>query len=109
MPIIEATLVTNTDMSIAWERKKMAAPVIATLTNPSARGSAAAASEPNTASRINRTMGKPVASADSRSSFERSCIPAHRACWPTRWVRTAPDCSSLRARRSRRSTAASAA
>jgi len=29
MPIIDATLVTNTDMSVAWERKKIAAPVIA--------------------------------------------------------------------------------
>ena len=84
MPIIEAMLVTKTDMSIAWERKKMTAPVTTTLTKPSASGSAAAASEPNTASRISSTIGKPVASAASRSSFESSCMPAHRACWPTR-------------------------
>ena len=60
MPIIEATLVTKTDMSVAWERKKIAAPVIITLTKPSASGSAAAASEPKTASRISSTIGKPM-------------------------------------------------
>ena len=84
MPIIEATLVTNTDMSVAWDRKKMTAPVMPTLAKPSASGSAAAAREPNTASRMSSTIGNPVFSADSRSSLERSCMPAHRACWPTR-------------------------
>ena len=84
MPIIDATLVVNTDMSVAWERKKIAAPVIATLAKPSASGSAAAASEPKTASRISSTIGKPVVSAEARSSLVRSCMPAQSACWPTR-------------------------
>ena len=54
----------------------MTAPVKATLMNPSASGSVAAASEPKTPSRISSTIGKPVFSADSRSSLERSCMPA---------------------------------
>jgi hypothetical protein len=61
----------------------MAAPVMATLANPSASGSAAAASEPKTASRITSTTGKPIFSALSRSSLVRSCMPAQSACWPT--------------------------
>ena len=84
MPIIEATLVTNTDMSVAWDRKKIPAPVMPTLAKPSASGSAAAAREPNTASSISITIGKPVVSAAARSSLLRSCMPAHSACWPTR-------------------------
>ncbi len=88
MPIIDAMFVTNTDICIAWLRKKIAAPVIATLANPSTSGSAAAASEPKTASRISSTIGNPTCSADARSFFARSCIPAHSACWPTRWIST---------------------
>ena len=83
MPIIDDTLVTNTDISVAWARKKMAAPVMVTEAKPSASGSAAAASDPNTASRISSTIGKPVTSAFSRSSLARSCMPAHSASWPT--------------------------
>ena len=104
-------LVTNTDISIAWLRKKIAAPVIATLAKPSASGSAAAASEPNTASRISSTIGKPTCSADARSFLARSCMPAQSACWPTRWISTPaslwrpPPMPSSR----RRSEAASAA
>ena len=75
---------TKTDMSIACERKKMPAPVIITLAKPSSSGNAAAASEPKTASRISRTIGKPVASAVSRSFLLRSCMPAQSAVWPTR-------------------------
>ena len=48
MPIIDAMLVTKTDISVAWERKWIAAPVMPTLTKPSASGSAAAASDPKT-------------------------------------------------------------
>ncbi len=84
----------------------MAAPVIATLANPSASGSAAAASEPNTASRISRTIGKPIFSALSRSSLVRSCMPAQSACWPTRWGST-PPCEAV-PNSSRKSTARSA-
>ena len=84
MPIIDATFVTNTDVSVAWERKWMPAPVTPTLAKPSASGRLAAASEPNTASRMISTIGNPVISADSRSSLTRSCIPAQSACWPTR-------------------------
>ena len=84
MPIIEATFVTNTDMSVTWDRKKTAAPEIITAITPRASGSAAAASDPNTTSRISRTIGKPTASAFSRSSLLRSCMPAQSACWPTR-------------------------
>jgi hypothetical protein len=62
----------------------MMPPVTTTLAAPSASGRAAAASEPNTMRRISRTTGKPVVSAASRSSFERSCMPAQSACWPTR-------------------------
>ena len=43
---------TKTDISIACERPKISAPVMKTEKKPSASGSAAAASEPNTASRI---------------------------------------------------------
>jgi hypothetical protein len=62
----------------------MMAPVTTTLAKPSASGRAAAASEPNTASRMSSTTGKPVTSAAARSSFVTSCMPAHSACWPTR-------------------------
>ena len=41
----------------------MTAPVIVTLAMPRASGSAAAANEPKTASRIRNTIGKPVRSA----------------------------------------------
>ena len=84
MPIIEATFVTKTDIGVSWERKKIAEPVSATLTKPSASGRAAAASEPKTASRMTSTIGKPMRSADSRSSFVSSCMPAQRACCPTK-------------------------
>src|SRR5215211_8435961 len=104
MPIIEATFVTKTDMSVAWERKKIAAPVTATLAKPSASGSAAAASEPNTA----RTIGKPVVSAAARSSLARSCMPAQRACWPTRWGSTPSPLAPPPSRSSRMWTARSA-
>ena len=86
-------LVTKTDMGVSCERKKMTAPVIITLAKPSASGSAAAASEPNTASRITSTIGKPIFSALSRSSFVRSCMPAQSACWPTRCGSTPPRTS----------------
>ena len=36
-----------------------------------------------------KTIGKPTNSAFSRSVFDRSCMPAHSACWPTRWIGTA--------------------
>jgi hypothetical protein len=36
MPIIDATFVTNTDISVAWERKWMPAPVTPTLANRAA-------------------------------------------------------------------------
>ena len=75
---------TNTDISMACERKKITAPVTNTLAKPSASGSDAAASEPNTASRIRNTIGNPVVSAASRSSFDSSCMPAQSACCPTR-------------------------
>ncbi len=68
----------------------MTAPVIITLAKPSASGSVAAASDPKTASRITRTIGKPIFSALSRSSFVRSCMPAQSACWPTRYGSTPP-------------------
>src|SRR3954447_5922460 len=111
MPIIEATFVTKTDMSVCCERKKIAAPVIATLAKPSASGSAAAASEPKTASRMIATIGKPARSACDKSSFERSCMPAHSACWPTRWMSPRPRRSPPlpRSNSRRRSTAALAA
>ena len=59
-----------------------------TETKPSASGSAAAASEPKTNSRMISTTGKPADSALARSSLESSCIPAHSAPWPTRCVVT---------------------
>ena len=55
-----------------------------TLTKPSASGSAAAASEPKTISRIRATIGKPLPSAWERSFLEISCIPAQIVGWPTR-------------------------
>ena len=97
---------TNTDMSIDCERKKIAAPVIITLAKPSSSGSAAAASEPKTPSRISSTIGKPVASAVSRSSLLRSCMPAQSAVWPTRYGFTSSTAAVPRS--SRRSTARSA-
>ena len=62
----------------------MSAPVTMTLTKPSASGSAAAASEPKTTSRIRATIGKPLASAWARSRLESSCIPAQIVGCPTR-------------------------
>ena len=62
----------------------MSAPVTITLTKPSASGSAAAASEPKTTSRIIATIGKPLASALARSSLESSCIPAQIVGCPAR-------------------------
>ena len=109
MPIIEAMLVTKTDISIACERPKISAPVTSTETKPSASGSVAAASEPKTASRISSTIGKPADSAFARSSLERSCIAAHSAPWPTKWVAT-PSCGpSATASSLRRSTATAVA
>jgi hypothetical protein len=84
MPIIDATLVVKTDICMVCERKKISAPVSITLAKPSASGSAAAANEPKTASRISSTIGKPALSAAARSSLVRSCMPAQSACWPTR-------------------------
>ena len=81
-------LVTKTDISIACESTKISAPVTSTETKPSASGSAAAASEPKTSSRISSTIGKPADSALARSSLESSCIAAHSAPWPTKWVAT---------------------
>ncbi len=106
MPIIEAMLVTNTDISIVVERKKMTAPVTITATKPSASGNAAAASEPNAAIRISATIGNPVISALSRSSLESSCSPAQAVGWPTRYGVT-PSTVSPGAMSSRSSTAAS--
>ena len=83
MPIIEAMFVTKTDISIVCERAKISAPVTSTETKPSASGSAAAASEPNTSSRISRTIGKPAVSALARSSLDNSCMAPHSAPWPT--------------------------
>ena len=58
------------------------APVTVTATSPSASGSEAAASEPKTAIRIRATIGKPIASAFSRSSLETSERADHIAGWP---------------------------
>ena len=87
----------------------MAAPVMVTEAKPSASGSAAAASEPNTASRISSTIGKPVTSAFSRSSLARSCMPAQSASWPTVYSSTPPRAPSPTFSSSRRSTARSLA
>ena len=87
----------------------MAAPVMVTEAKPSASGSAAAASDPNTASRISSTIGKPVTSAFSRSSLARSCMPAHRASWPTVYSSTPSRAPSPTSSSSRRSTARSLA
>ena len=62
----------------------MSAPVTMTLTKPSASGSAAAASEPKTTSRIRATIGKPPPSAWARSFLDSSCIPAQIVGWPAR-------------------------
>ena len=87
----------------------MAAPVMVTEAKPSASGSAAAASDPNTASRISSTIGKPVTSAFSRSSLARSCMPAHSASWPTVYSSTPSRAPSPTSSSSRRSTARSLA
>src|SRR4051812_18948745 len=87
----------------------MTAPVSATLPKPSASGRLAAASDPKTASRMMKTIGKPVRSAVSRSFLVRSCMPAHSACWPTRCTSTPSRGSLLGSSSSRRSVAASAA
>ncbi len=84
-------LVTKIDICIACERKKTTAPVRITATKPRLSGSSAAATEPNTASRTMNTIGKPAASAFSRSVFETSCRPLQNACWPTRWIGTVPS------------------
>ena len=102
-------LVTKTDISIACERRKISAPVTSTEPMPSASGSIAAANEPKTASRISRTIGNPADSAFARSSFDRSCIAAHSAPWPTRWVATPARGPSATASRSRRSAATAVA
>ena len=62
----------------------MSAPVTITLTKPRVSGSAAAASEPKTTSRISATIGKPPPSALARSSLESSCIPAQIVGCPAR-------------------------
>ena len=62
----------------------MSAPVTMTLTNPSASGSAAAASEPKTTRRMIATIGKPLISASERSSLENSWNPAQIVGWPAR-------------------------
>ena len=80
-----------------------------TATKPSASGSAAAASEPKTSSRMIRTSGNPAVSALARSSFESSCIAAHSAPWPTSDVVTPSRAPSPAPRFSRRSTARSVA
>ena len=80
-----------------------------TATKPSASGSAAAASEPKTSSRMSRTSGKPAVSALARSSLESSCIAAHSAPWPTSEVVTPSRAPSPAPRFSRRSTARSVA
>ena len=59
---------------------------MATATKPRLSGSNAAATEPKTSSSTMKTIGKPTPSAFARSSLERSCIPAHRAWRPTRWI-----------------------
>ncbi len=59
---------------------------MATAMKPRLRGSRAAATEPKISSSTMKTIGKPMPSAFSRSSLERSCMPAHRACRPTRWI-----------------------
>jgi len=58
--------------------------VTSTLTKPSASGSAAAASEPKSISRIRAAIGKPLPSALERSSLEISCSPAQIVGWPIR-------------------------
>ncbi len=67
----------------------MSAPVTTTAATPSASGSAAAASDPKTTSRTISTIGRPMSSACSRSSFESCWIPAQSALWPTRCSGTA--------------------
>ena len=103
-------LVTKIDMSSCWERKNTPAPVMITATNPRLSGSSAAANEPKTASSTMNTIGKPAPSAFSRSSFDTSCMPAHRACWPTTCTGTGTSAVSVvRPSSSRSSRAASTA
>ena len=59
---------------------------MATAMKPRLSGSSAAATEPKISSSTMKTIGKPMPSAFSRSSFERSCMPAQSACKPTRWI-----------------------
>ena len=68
----------------------MIPPVISTATPPMTSGSAAAANEPKTASRITKMIGKPTRSALARSSLVRSTIPAQSAPWPIRCTLTSP-------------------
>ncbi len=91
MPIIEAMFVVKTDISIDCETAQMSPPVTRTETNPSTSGSAAAASEPKTNSKISATIEKPTLSAVCGSLLEISCSPAHSAPWPMRCVVTAPS------------------
>jgi hypothetical protein len=83
IPIIEAMLVTNTDISICREISQMRAPVTSTLVRSRPKGRTAAVMDPNTASRMRATIGKPLVSALARSSLLRSWSPAQAAPWPT--------------------------
>ena len=86
---------TKIDISITCASRKTIAPVTVTAATPSASGSAAAASEPNTASRMSSTSGRPTNSASSRSFLDSSCMPAHRPPWPTMCSGTAAPSSPM--------------
>ena len=58
MPNIDTVEVTNTDIVMCIDNRKTRPIVTATVQIPSSSGIAAAASDPNTASRMSRTIGK---------------------------------------------------
>ena len=106
MPIIEAMLVVNTDISIVCERRQISAPVIRTETKPSASGSGRDGQRAEDREEDQRDDREADRLGGRQVSLESCCSPAHRAPWPIRCVVTrrrapgSPMPSSLRRSRS---------
>ena len=82
MPNIDTVDVTNTDIVVYIDNRKTRPIVTTTVQTPSSKGIAAAASEPNTASKMTRTIGKFHFSACAMSCLVASVAAAPSAPWP---------------------------
>jgi hypothetical protein len=94
MPNIDTVDVTNTDIVTKDDIQNTTPMVTTTVHTPSSSGTAAAASEPNTASSTIRTIGMFHFSASATSCLVASDAAAPRAPWPITYRRTRPSAVS---------------